>query len=184
VAFTLVDTAGVEGSNGDPLMDSVRLQADSQAKGADLLVLCLDSTRRLHPWEIEELERIKTNSGLVLLTKTDLPRCSDLNVAPDVVTSVPAKQGLDEFVALCRERLEALTGESNVVPSTAVRCRESLRMAGEAVCSARQLAVSSAGDELIAAEVRTALECLGEVVGAVYTDDVLDRVFSRFCIGK
>ena len=39
-------------------------------------------------------------------------------------------------------------------------------------------------DELVAAEIRNSLDHLGEVVGAVYTDDVLDRVFSRFCIGK
>ena len=40
------------------------------------------------------------------------------------------------------------------------------------------------GDELIACEIRTALLELGKVAGAVYTDDVLDRIFSRFCIGK
>jgi tRNA modification GTPase len=40
------------------------------------------------------------------------------------------------------------------------------------------------GEELVAADVRNALDELGKVVGAVYTDDVLDRIFSRFCIGK
>ena len=49
---------------------------------------------------------------------------------------------------------------------------------------ALQAAAGSAGDELVAAELRLALDELGKVVGAVYTDDLLDRVFSRFCIGK
>ena len=40
------------------------------------------------------------------------------------------------------------------------------------------------GDELVAAEFRSALAELGKVVGAVYTDDLLDRIFSTFCIGK
>jgi tRNA modification GTPase len=40
------------------------------------------------------------------------------------------------------------------------------------------------GEELIAAEVRVALNELGKVAGAVYTEDLLDRIFSRFCIGK
>jgi tRNA modification GTPase len=40
------------------------------------------------------------------------------------------------------------------------------------------------GDELIAAEIRAALDAIGVVVGAVWADDVLDRVFSQFCIGK
>ena len=39
-------------------------------------------------------------------------------------------------------------------------------------------------EELVAAELRTALDELGKVVGQIYTDDVLDRIFSRFCIGK
>ena len=42
----------------------------------------------------------------------------------------------------------------------------------------------SAGEEFIAAELRLALDELGQVLGAVYTDDLLDRIFSRFCIGK
>jgi tRNA modification GTPase len=40
------------------------------------------------------------------------------------------------------------------------------------------------GDEVVSAEIRLALEELGKVVGAVYTEDLLDRIFSRFCIGK
>ena len=40
------------------------------------------------------------------------------------------------------------------------------------------------GEELVALELRGALEHLGQVVGAVYTDDILERVFHRFCIGK
>ena len=49
---------------------------------------------------------------------------------------------------------------------------------------ARQLVADGQGEELVAAEVRIALDQLGHVVGAVYTDDILDRIFSRFCIGK
>ncbi|HVC97288.1 MAG TPA: hypothetical protein VND64_26645 [Pirellulales bacterium] len=47
-----------------------------------------------------------------------------------------------------------------------------------------QIARHGQGEELVAAELRLALDELGQVVGAVYTDDVLDRIFSRFCIGK
>ena len=65
----------------------------------------------------------------------------------------------------------------------AARCRESLAHAAECLHRARDAAVS-VGEEFVAAEVRNALEELGLVVGAVYTDEVLDRIFSRFCIGK
>ena len=60
---------------------------------------------------------------------------------------------------------------------------ESLGLAGESLRLARD-AASAGQEELAAAEIRVALEALGTVVGAVYTEDLLDRIFSRFCVGK
>jgi tRNA modification GTPase len=50
--------------------------------------------------------------------------------------------------------------------------------------SAHGLVLDEDSPELLALELRGALEALGQMVGAVYTDDLLDRIFSRFCIGK
>jgi tRNA modification GTPase len=72
----------------------------------------------------------------------------------------------------------------HAVASTAARCSDSISRANGGLAAAQQCAEQSAGDELVAAELRLALDELGKVVGAVYTEDVLDRVFSRFCIGK
>ena len=71
-----------------------------------------------------------------------------------------------------------------MVVGTAVRCGESLRLAAASLDRAREAVAAGLGEELIAAEVRVALNELGKVAGAVYSDDVLDRIFSRFCIGK
>jgi tRNA modification GTPase len=59
-----------------------------------------------------------------------------------------------------------------------------LHDANAAITRAEEAVAAKAGEELVAAELRLALDELGRVVGAVYTDDVLDRIFSRFCIGK
>ncbi|OYV88372.1 MAG: hypothetical protein B7Z73_08645 [Planctomycetia bacterium 21-64-5] len=59
-----------------------------------------------------------------------------------------------------------------------------MRQAAEGLVRARGVVQSAAGDELVAAELRGTLHHLGEVAGEVYTDDILDRIFSRFCIGK
>ncbi|MEZ6120646.1 MAG: hypothetical protein R3C28_29280 [Pirellulaceae bacterium] len=74
--------------------------------------------------------------------------------------------------------------EASVVGATSVRCHESLRCAAQALEAAQTIVQNNLGHELVAAELRIALDELGKVVGAIYTDDVLDRVFSRFCIGK
>ena len=71
-----------------------------------------------------------------------------------------------------------------VVAATADRCCESIRLAADAVHTAADAAERNVGDELVAGELRVALGELGKVVGTVYTDDLLDRIFKTFCIGK
>ena len=74
--------------------------------------------------------------------------------------------------------------ETGSVVGTAARCRDSLGGARIAIAEAIRLTVDQEGYELVASEIRNLAQCLGEVTGTVYTDDILDRVFSRFCIGK
>jgi tRNA modification GTPase len=64
------------------------------------------------------------------------------------------------------------------------RCRENLGATDDCLRRAVALARNASGDELVASEIRLALDELGRVLGAVYNDDLLDRIFSRFCIGK
>jgi tRNA modification GTPase len=102
-----------------------------------------------------------------------------------VPTSSVTGEGIDTLRdELRRAVLSAGACGGEVVAGTAVRCRESLRLAAASLRRARQIARRGTGEELLAAEVRVALSELGKVVGAVYTDDVLERIFSRFCIGK
>ena len=67
---------------------------------------------------------------------------------------------------------------------TAARCQNSLLAARDALHRTADAAMLGLGDDLVIVELREALDHLGHIVGAVYTDDVLDRVFSKFCIGK
>jgi tRNA modification GTPase len=72
----------------------------------------------------------------------------------------------------------------HAIASTAERCRESIRLAQAAILRATDIIGQDCGNELAASELRNALAELGQVVGAVYTDDLLDRIFGTFCIGK
>jgi tRNA modification GTPase len=119
-----------------------------------------------------------------VLTKADLKRQA---AAPSgwVATSSVTGQGLDDLRQAIACKLQALAAErGEAVASTAARCAESLRQAALAVDRARELAVSGRDEELVAAELRLCLGELGQIAGVVYTDDILDRIFSRFCIGK
>jgi len=129
---------------------------------------------------------------IIVLTKADLverrnplPNVDRL-AAPVVITSSRTGEGLAELAAMLHSRLnsEAAAGSGQVVTATADRCQESIRAATSAIGRARGLVEVGGGEELVVVEVRAALDELGKVVGAVYTDDLLDRIFKTFCIGK
>jgi tRNA modification GTPase len=105
---------------------------------------------------------------------------------PGWMISVTTGEGLSEFVELLSHRLAGQREPHRQwLGSTMVRCRSSLERAAAALDRAGlALHQEGYGDELLAIELREALQALGELVGAVYTDDVLDVLFSRFCIGK
>jgi tRNA modification GTPase len=106
---------------------------------------------------------------------------------PIVVTSSRTGQGLDELCAAMRAALlndVAGGSQAAIVGATAERCQESVQIAAESVGRALVAAADAGGEELIAAEIRVALDEIGRVVGSVCTDDILERIFSSFCIGK
>jgi tRNA modification GTPase len=205
-----VDRAA-QGPDAD-LRRAAQAASDEQSRAADLRVLCIDATRPLNRWEREELAG-DAPGCIVVLTKIDLAGakpghrsdsgervgCVKRTIsfvaqtrgafpAPygrAIATSSLTGEGIDALRDRLRDAVLTLAASGgDVVASTAVRCGESLRLAAGSLDRARQLVDRRMGEELVAAEVRIALEELGKTVGAVYTDDVLDRVFSRFCIGK
>jgi len=180
----LVDTAGLEPESRvphDPVRRAAQAAASDQGRQAQVRLFCLDASRPPNAWE--EAQLAGGMDGLVVLTKIDLAR----RIEPGP-SSVPTSSVTGEGIARLRERIaEAVLAcgpPGEVVAGTAVRCRESLRLAAQSLHRAGEACRLTVGEELVAAEVRAALEELGMTVGAVYTEDVLDRIFSRFCIGK
>lgn len=185
LACQIIDTAG----HGDTAGNAAELElaaaavADDQCRRADLRLLCLDASRDLTPAERRLLAE-RDDRRIVVLTKTDAagPRPADLP-AEAVATSSLTGAGMDSLGQAIRLALLA-DARGGAVAGTADRCRQSLQIAAESLERALGLCESAQGEELIAAEIRTALEEIGRVTGEVYTEDVLEVVFSRFCIGK
>lgn len=181
--FALVDTAGVESAKND-LQETMLHLGQSQAETANLILLCIDSSRQCTPWEVEQLNN-RDDRTLVVQTKSDIgTQDPKVSFRPDALVHHHDAPSIAQLAKLCSQRLSTMSIESSVVANTASRCRETLRLAGESTALARELVETASGDELVVSELRTALDHLGQVVGAIYNDDILDRVFSRFCIGK
>ena len=187
----LIDTAGKE-SDATGIRAAQEL-ATQQNQAATWKLLCIDATRPLNTWETTQLEQLDRDTTLVVLTKAD--HSSTLSFPyPAIATSSRTGRGLDALRQALADRLTGkhATARANPglgIPATAIRCRDSLRRADEAlqqaeIESTRRSAEELVAGELVAGELRLALYELGTIVGAVYTDDLLDRIFSRFCIGK
>ncbi len=196
---TLVDTAGIEEGRTEIDRRS-QDQAERASREACVRLWCVDQSRSdlgvaaaaLH--ERAQRERSPRVTDLWVATKSDLaatptsgfpPDCDATNDDGWLSCSAVTGHGIDEL----RRRINAVLAdrdaeESGSVVGTAARCRDSLQRALSAVGAAIRLTHGAQGHEFVATELRTVAESLGEVTGAVYTDDILDRVFSRFCIGK
>ncbi len=176
----LVDTAGIDEA-GDEVGAMAQVHRIQQADRADLLLDC---------WPAAWGSRPAADGGVrtALRVRT---RCDEVTSAtvPDalsdaVATSAATGAGLDELRAAIARFLRACDAERDLPVGTAARCRGSLLRAEEALRSASIALLGGGGDELVAFDVRLAAEELGKVVGSVVTDDILDRIFRRFCIGK
>jgi tRNA modification GTPase len=177
VELELIDTAGLDGLAEEAIAKQAQTAARTQTANCDLRLWCVEGTA-VAAMEIPPADSL--TPVLPVLTKCDL---FSSPYPPDFIsTSSRTGKGIAELRSRIAAALSSQPGDA--VPSTAARCQESLALAAAALRRAVATAEESAGEEFVAAEVRVALDDLGQVLGAVYTEDLLDRIFSRFCIGK
>ena len=182
----LVDTAGIESTT-----TVVGRQSQTQAQRADdqaeVRIWCVDASGpRFEAEAAQILERganLSAGESLHVFTKVDL--CDRPLPSNWIGTSAVNGTGLETLRRRLVDRLSRYDREEvGSIVGTAARCRQSLQFAEEALGRAVTLVRAKAGHELAAAEIRMVVNAIGEVTGTVYTDDILDRVFGRFCIGK
>ena len=177
VELELIDTAGLDGLADDAIAGQAQAAAKTQTANCDLRLWCVEGTV---PAALEIPPADSLTPVLPILTKCDL--FSSPHPPNFISTSSRTGEGISELRHRIAAELSCQPGDA--VPITAARCRESLSLAAVALRRAIAAASDKAGEEFVAAEVRVSLDDLGQVLGAVYTEDILDRIFSRFCIGK
>ena len=187
VCVRLIDTPGWE-SNSTGLMQIAQSLSNQAAETADLIVYCVDLSRpSITDREQTELARMaESKSAIRVGTQID----RGIRWRPnDQECWIETSSKTGEGIALLRSKIRNFfdnieSSHSEALPSTVMRCQEVIRDATHSLLLAKSLCTESRGEELIAAELRSALTSIGRVTGEVYTDDILDRIFGQFCIGK
>ncbi|MBR0193066.1 MAG: tRNA modification GTPase [Thermoguttaceae bacterium] len=193
----LVDTAGDFDSDAQEigvLNERSQELARTQRELADVPLYCFDAAEfvQSRPEALRRLREKISGDAVVILTRCDLLSPEKREVFqksfPEkwrlLWTSAKTREGVDALKTRLGQILEERANdESDVVGATQTRCRASLQTALESLERAEMLC-GTEFQELIATEIRTALDQIGLMVGAIYTEDLLDSIFSRFCVGK
>jgi tRNA modification GTPase len=168
-AIELVDTAGLHGVADAEETVAQALGRDAAAE-AHLVLYCHES--------VGAPDAPTIPAGVWVATKCDLAEPREGWLA----TSATTGAGLEKLRSLLVSRARAHAGRG-IVPSLS-RCRNHVAACLERLRRAHKGVTLDDPPEVVALDLREALEQLGALTGEVHTDDLLDRVFSRFCIGK
>ncbi len=192
----LLDTAGIE-SVDDEISRQSQSAADESQRTAALTLQCVpwwqidfDDPNQPQPARIlvaTQADRLPPSVGDSANAAGATREAVWSNLRRDgwTITSAVDGIGLDQLQTRIAEKLASDLGSAErSVSATAARCADSIRRAAESLAAGLDLIRQTAGHELVAGEIRLALTAIAEVTGEIYTDDILDRVFSRFCIGK
>ncbi|HEY3348297.1 MAG TPA: tRNA uridine-5-carboxymethylaminomethyl(34) synthesis GTPase MnmE [Thermoanaerobaculia bacterium] len=204
-SVTLVDTAGLR-TSGDEV-ERIGVDVATRAgENADLVLYAVDALRGKSEEDEDFLGKGRGEEALVVLTKADLvapppdaPPATIAELAPpappfreillsfsssssDLSVSALTGEGLDALRAAMAARLGLVEAEGELL--VLARHKEALDSAARLLAEAGALATGGRDAELVAARAREGLVALGAITGETATEDLLDRIFSTFCVGK
>ncbi len=191
INFRIIDTAGIAYGKGE-LESVIEQRTYDSIDTAQIVIFVLDGCMNLSSEQIKFFDSITTRSKVIVVNKIDLKQNayyedlpSKMKTFPVVKTSVLTDEGLDEL----KKTMVSSVFKNNIDLSASdvvftIRQRVVVGRALDILEQTSDSLNEEIGYELVAIDLRNALDTIGEVTGEVLTDDVLDRIFSEFCIGK
>jgi tRNA modification GTPase len=180
VPIRLLDTAGLRASESE----LERTGIERTQKSLQLADLRLHIADRNSPKPAHFNGAMNDPNEIVILNKSDLPEDNDWKNSPALRISCATGDGLPQL----KEEIPARIRQQNLRPESAIaintRHRDCLRRALESCDRARTALGEGLSGEYVAVDLDQALRAVGEVIGVVDVEQILDSVFSQFCIGK
>ena len=191
IPLKLVDTAGIR--NAEDEVEKIGIAKSKEiAREADLIIAIFDSSRELTEEDKEILDIIKGKKSIILLNKSDLNSVLDINdkkftdITENVLKiSALEGEGLEELYSVISKMfsLNEINLDNDLV-ITNIRHKNLISKAIENVKKARNTIEENMPVDIIAIFVKNILEDLGNITGEFVTDDIINEIFSKFCLGK
>ncbi len=192
IPVRLIDTAGLRKAKDSIEREGVR-RAKERLTGSDLILLMLDGSRALDEDDEEIFEEVKGKRKVIILNKHDLTQKISIDEVknrfmedPMISISALKDEGIDELRKTIYASLvqRDFVGTPGYLIVSNVRHKNALVQIKDNLSNAVKGMEEGISVEFIAFEIRSALEALGEMVGETTSEEVLNRIFEQFCIGK
>lgn len=187
IPIVFIDTAGLRESSDQIEQEGIRRSQESLGN-ADLILHVIDASQGLTDYESDLLKQYSEKTKLIVLNKSDLP--SDIKLEGKLSdTAIPISCETGAGLETLRDKIRAAVWSGQVEgemlevminsrhQAALLRAKESTKITTQALKDDLTL-------ELVALDLRIAVTAIGEIVGKTSTDDLLDKIFSEFCLGK
>ena len=191
IALKLIDTAGIREAKDS--VEKIGIQKSiEEANDADLIIAIFDSSKELDDEDYEILKLIKNKKSIILLNKNDLKNVIDENNekiknASENILKVSAlnKTGLEELYNKITEmfNLNEINLDNELL-ITNVRHKNIIEKAIQNVKMANGALLKGMPIDIITIYIKQILDDLGEITGDCVTEDIINEIFSKFCLGK
>jgi tRNA modification GTPase len=182
--LTLIDTAGIRESADIIEQEGVR-RALQKAENADFAIVMLDD--RMIGLDDEKIKAfIENDNNLVILNKVDLNKTKNQKPKTKNYLEISLKQniGTEELIQKLSQKLENIMGNSENSIITRSRHKTSLQKSIAGLAGFISARKNNIPIELCAENLRSAAVAIGQITGKIGVEDILDKIFSEFCIGK
>lgn len=189
IRLNLTDTAGLRDS--DNMVEQIGVdRAKKAAEDADLILVVVDGSKDFSQEDIEVLDLVDGKNVIVLINKQDLTEwkpITDERVLryPFVGFSAKSGQGLKELETIIKDKF--FNGEIDLndeIYVTGVRQLQALKAAYNSVKLVREGASLGQTEDLISVDLTDAYDALGSITGETVGEDIINEIFSKFCMGK
>ena len=191
IPLKLVDTAGIREASDEVEKIGVE-KSIKQAEDADLIIAIFDSSKELTDEDLEILKLINNKQSIILLNKTDLNSVITENderlksVSKNILKiSALNKTGIEELYDKISEmfNLNKINFDNEIL-ITNIRHKHIISNAIENVKKANEALILNMPIDITTIYIKDILEDLGEITGELVTEDVINEIFSKFCLGK
>ncbi len=184
----IMDTAGIRETHNLAEAEGIK-RGLKAVEGADIVIAVLDSSMPVDKADEELLRAVAYKRTIVLVNKCDI-RSPGFAVPEGPTNVVEASALTGEGISELKDMIycvcisSGVRGETEVPLITNIRHKHSLDRASQALDEAVNSLLNDIPLEIVAMYLREALDCVGTIIGIFTTDDILNKIFSEFCVGK